>query len=34
MSKLIPRIKGDGGGGCPVLVFGMRRALYVGDTKK
>jgi hypothetical protein len=34
MGKLIPRIKGDGGGGCPVLVFGMRKALYVGGPKK
>lgn len=31
MSKLIPRIEGGGGGGCPVLVFGIRRSLYVED---
>ncbi len=29
MSKLLPRIEGGGGGGCPVLVFGIRRTLYV-----
>lgn len=32
MSKLLPRIDGGGGGGCPVLVFGIRRSLYVEDT--
>lgn len=31
MSKLIPRIEGGGGGGCPILVFGIRRSLYVED---
>jgi hypothetical protein len=31
MSKLIPRIEGGGGGGCPILVFGLRRSLYVED---
>lgn len=30
-SKLIPRIEGGGGGGCPLLVFGIRRTLYVED---
>ena len=25
MSKLLPRIEGGGGGGCPVLVFGIAR---------
>lgn len=29
MSKLLPRIEGGGGGGCPILVFGISRALYV-----
>ncbi len=29
MSKLLPRIEGGGGGGCPVLVFGITQALYV-----
>lgn len=28
MSKLLPRIKGGGGAGCPLLVFGMKKALY------
>ena len=31
MSKLLPRIEGGGGGGCPILVFGITRALYVED---
>ena len=29
MSKLLPRIEGGGGGGCPVLVIGITPALYV-----
>jgi len=29
MSKLLPRVKGGGGGGCPLLVFGLRKSLYV-----
>lgn len=28
MSKLLPRIEGGGGGGCPILVFGITRQLY------
>ena len=28
MSKLLPRIRGGGAGGCPVLVFGISAALY------
>ena len=28
MSKLLPRIQGGGGGGCPLLVFGIRSSLY------
>ncbi len=28
MSKLLPRIEGGGGGGCPILVFGISRKLY------
>jgi hypothetical protein len=28
MSKLLPRIRGGGGAGCPLLVFGIRRSLY------
>lgn len=31
MSKLIPRIEGGGGGGCPIVVFGITRKLYIGD---
>ena len=31
MSKLIPRIEGGGGGGCPVLVFGITKRLYRED---
>jgi len=31
MSKLLPRIQGGGGAGCPLLVFGIRRSLYVQD---
>ncbi len=29
MSKPLPRIEGGGGGGCPILVFGITKALYV-----
>lgn len=29
MSKLLPRINGGGGGGCPILVFGIKKELYV-----
>ncbi|MBN8221462.1 MAG: restriction endonuclease [Spirochaetes bacterium] len=28
MSKLLPRIQGGGGGGCPILVFGIRKNVY------
>jgi hypothetical protein len=31
MSKLIPRIEGGGGGGCPILVFGITGKLYIED---
>jgi hypothetical protein len=31
MSKLLPRILGGGGAGCPLLVFGITRALFVED---
>ena len=31
MGKLLPRIEGRGGGGCPILVFGITRKLYVKD---
>ena len=32
MSKLLPRIQGGGGGGCPLLVFGIGKTLYVEDV--
>ena len=31
MSKLLPRVLGGGGGGCPLLVFGIRKGLYMED---
>lgn len=31
MSKLLPRIEGGGGGGCPLLVFGISKLLYSED---
>jgi hypothetical protein len=31
MSKLLPRILGGGGGGCPLLIFGITKSLYVED---
>lgn len=31
MSKLIPRIEGGGGGGCPIAVFGIGRNAYIED---
>lgn len=31
MSKLLPRIEGGGGAGCPILVFGITKKLYVED---
>jgi hypothetical protein len=31
MSKLLPRIEGGGGGGCPVLVIGITKDLYIED---
>lgn len=29
MSKLLPRIEGGSGAGCPLLVFGIKKGLYV-----
>ena len=29
MGKLLPRIEGGGGGGCPLLAVGIKRSLYV-----
>ena len=31
MSKLLPRLEGGSGGGCPILVFGISRKLYDED---
>ena len=31
MAKLLPRLDGGSGGGCPVVVFGIRDAAYVED---
>lgn len=31
MAKLLPRIEGGGGGGCPIIVFGIKRTLYRPD---
>jgi hypothetical protein len=32
MSKLLPRLEGGSGGGCPILVFGIKRSLYDPDA--
>ena len=32
MSKLLPRICGGSGGGCPILVLGISKQLYAQDT--
>ena len=31
LNQLLPRIEGGGGGGCPVVVFGIRKEAYVKD---
>ncbi len=31
MGKLLPRIQGGSGGGCPILVLGIRRSLFEED---
>ena len=31
MSKLLPRIEGGSGAGCPLLVFGIRKSLFVEE---
>jgi hypothetical protein len=31
MSKLLPRVEGGGGAGCPLLVFGIKKSLYLED---
>ncbi len=33
MNQLIPRIEGGGGGGCPILVFGIQAATMSGPTE-
>lgn len=33
MSKLLPRIEGGGGAGCPILVFGLSKKLNVEDIE-
>ena len=32
MSRLLPRLEGGGGGGCPVLVFGIGKAVYDSNS--
>lgn len=32
MTKLLPRIEGGGGGGCPLLAIGITKACYVDDV--
>lgn len=32
MGKLLPRINGGSGGGCPLLIFGITRRLYVENA--
>jgi hypothetical protein len=32
MAKLLPRLEGGGGGGCPILAFGITKAKYVEDN--
>jgi hypothetical protein len=34
MSKLLPRIQGGSGGGCPILVFGISRQLYIDGVQQ
>ncbi len=31
IDKLLPRLEGGGGGGCPIVVFGIKRETYVDD---
>lgn len=31
LNKLLPRIDGGGGGGCPIVVFGITKQAYVDD---
>lgn len=34
MDKLLPRLEGGGGGGCPILAFGISQQKYVKDVKR
>lgn len=34
LSKLLPRIDGGGGGGCPIVVFGIRKEDYLDDRRR
>ena len=31
LDKLLPRMEGGGGGGCPVVAFAIKRAAYIDD---
>jgi hypothetical protein len=31
MSKLSPLLNGGAGGGCPILVFGISKGLYIDE---
>lgn len=31
MAKLLPRLEGGAGGGCPIVVFGITKECYVDD---
>lgn len=33
MAKLLPRIEGGGGAGCPLVVFGIRKSLFLEDDE-
>ncbi len=33
MSKLVPRVQGGGGGGCPLLVLGITDKLYIDEER-
>lgn len=33
MSKLLPRLEGGGGAGCPVLVIGISKEVYTEDDE-
>lgn len=34
LNKLLPRLEGGGGGGCPVVVFAITKACYVDNRQK